>query len=81
MVVVLRETYKLEAEIYHALTDEEYEQFRKMTDSEKFDFLKDQDRTMCQEEIMPIGQSSKFKKIKISSLSEDMKIIANRMTK
>ena len=78
MVVVIQETYKLIAEVKHILTDEEYESFKKMSTSERFDFFKESDRTLSQEEIFPIGQSSKFKKVKLSDLSEDEKIIVNR---
>ena len=39
MVVVIQETYKLIAEVKHILTDEEYESFKKMSTSERFDFV------------------------------------------
>lgn len=79
MVVVIKETYRLVAEVFHALSDEEYKEFQKMNESKRFDFFKSSDRTLCQEEIYPVGQSSKFKKVKISELSEDMQVIVSRL--
>jgi hypothetical protein len=78
MSVVIKETYKLIAEVKHILSDDEYKAFMLMSESERFDFFKESDRTLSQEEIYPIGRSSKFKKIKLSELSEDEQIIVSR---